>query len=209
MYCVTVFMMARYGAGYHAWEIRKPEYYNWLKWFYASTVVYIPAAFFTKATILLLMARVFAVEPRVAKGIRILIWALLVAYIPIQILRIVNCYPIRTYWDPDVRNARCLNQRKIFFSDLSLSIVTDLVILLIPIPLTWKLRMSIGKRIKIVLLLGAGGIATALTLFRVAKAVDFLNSDDITVDYTPISILTYVFQPDNACLTIAGLSRLQ
>ncbi|KAK2692701.1 hypothetical protein QWA68_007371 [Fusarium oxysporum] len=190
MYCVTVFMMARYGAGYHAWEIRKPEYYNWLKWFYASTVVYIPAAFFTKATILLLMARVFAVEPRVAKGIRILIWALLVAYIPIQILRIVNCYPIRTYWDPDVRNARCLNQRKIFFSDLSLSIVTDLVILLIPIPLTWKLRMSIGKRIKIVLLLGAGGIATALTLFRVAKAVDFLNSDDITVDYTPISILT-------------------
>ncbi|KAF5632554.1 clock-controlled 8 (ccg-8) [Fusarium tjaetaba] len=142
------------------------------------------------STILLLMARVFAVEPRVAKGIKILIWALLVAYIPIQILRIVNCYPIRTYWDPDVRNARCLNQRKIFFSDLSLSIVTDLVILLIPIPLTWKLRMSIGKRIKIVLLLGAGGIATALTLFRVAKAVDFLNSDDITVDYTPIGILT-------------------
>ncbi|KAI7770549.1 hypothetical protein LZL87_002920 [Fusarium oxysporum] len=142
------------------------------------------------ATILLLMARVFAVEPRVAKGIKILIWALLVAYIPIQILRIVTCYPIRTYWDPDVRNARCLNQRKIFFSDLSLSIVTDLVILLIPIPLTCKLRMSIGKRIKIVLLLGAGGIATALTLFRVAKAVDFLNSDDITVDYTPIGILT-------------------
>ncbi|KAH7262935.1 integral membrane protein [Fusarium tricinctum] len=182
--------LARYGGGYHAWEIRQPEYYNWLKWFYASTVVYIPAAFFTKATILFLMARVFAVEPRVAKGIRIFIWALLVAYIPIQILRIVNCYPIRTYWDPTVRNAHCLNQRKIFFSDLALSIVTDLIILLVPIPLTWRLTLSVRKRIKIVLLLGAGGIATALTLFRVAKAVDFLNSDDITVDYTPISILT-------------------
>ncbi|GKU04339.1 unnamed protein product [Fusarium langsethiae] len=183
-------IVARYGAGYHAWEIRKPEYYNWLKWFYASTVVYIPASFFTKATILLLMARVFAVEPRVSKGIRIFTWALLVAYVPIQILRIVNCYPIRTYWDPKVRNAHCLNQRKIFFSDLSLSIVTDLLILLVPIPLTWRLNLSVGKRIKIVLLLGAGGIATALTLFRVAKAVDFLNSDDITVDYTPIAILT-------------------
>ncbi|KAF4949524.1 hypothetical protein FGADI_8821 [Fusarium gaditjirri] len=183
MYCVTVFM------SFHAWEIRKPEYYNWLK-VSSPSVTIDPTSFFTKATILLLMARVFAVEPRVAKGIKILIWALFVAYIPIQILRIVTCYPIRTYWDPDVRNARCLNQRKIFFSDLSLSIVTDLVILLIPIPLTWKLRMSIGKRIKIILLLGAGGIATALTLFRVAKAVDFLNSDDITVDYTPIGILT-------------------
>ncbi|KAJ4135187.1 hypothetical protein NW768_004808 [Fusarium equiseti] len=183
-------MMARYGAGYHAWEIRKPEYYDWLKWFYGSTIVYIPAAFFTKATILLLMARVFAVEPRVAKAIRIFIWALLIAYIPIQILRIVTCDPIRTYWDPKVRNAHCLNQRKIFFSDLSLSIVTDLIILLVPIPLTWRLTLSLGKRVKIVLLLGAGGIATALTLYRVAKAVEFLNSDDITVDYTPIAILT-------------------
>jgi hypothetical protein len=23
--------VARYGGGYHAWEIRQPEYYNWLK----------------------------------------------------------------------------------------------------------------------------------------------------------------------------------
>ncbi|KAM5378199.1 hypothetical protein ACJA88_005933 [Fusarium oxysporum] len=124
MYCVTVFMSEQPKC--HTIDLTS-------QWFYASTVVYIPAAFFTKATILLLMARVFAVEPRVAKGIKILIWALLVAYIPIQILRIVNCYPIRTYWDPDVRNARCLNQRKIFFSDLSLSIVTDLVILALEI----------------------------------------------------------------------------
>ncbi|KAL5613180.1 hypothetical protein FOVSG1_002243 [Fusarium oxysporum f. sp. vasinfectum] len=124
MYCVTVFMSEQPKC--HTIDLT-------CQWFYASTVVYIPAAFFTKATILLLMARVFAVEPRVAKGIKILIWALLVAYIPIQILRIVNCYPIRTYWDPDVRNARCLNQRKIFFSDLSLSIVTDLLILALEI----------------------------------------------------------------------------
>ncbi|KAF4472497.1 integral membrane [Fusarium albosuccineum] len=190
MYCVTVFMMARYGGGYHAWEIRKPEYYNWLKWFYASTVVYCPAAFFTKTTILLLMARVFAVERRVSKGIRIFIGFLLVAYLPVECLRIVNCYPIRTYWDPTVANAHCLNQRKMFFSSLSLSILTDILILLIPIPLTWKLRMPMRKKIKIVLLLGAGGVATALTIYRVTKAVQFLDSDDITVDYTPIDILT-------------------
>ncbi|KAF4446232.1 hypothetical protein F53441_10117 [Fusarium austroafricanum] len=166
------------------------------QWFYASTVVYIPAAFFTKATILLLMARVFAVEPRVSKALRIFIWALLIAYLPILFLRIFDCYPIRTYWDPTVKNAHCLNQRKIFFSDLSISIVTDLLILLVPVPLTWKLSMTIAKRIKIVLLLGAGGIATALTAFRVVKTVDFLNSDDITVDYTPIDILTTFAEDD-------------
>ncbi|KAF5026441.1 hypothetical protein F66182_1474 [Fusarium sp. NRRL 66182] len=182
--------LARYGAGHHAWEIPRLEYYSWLKWFYGSTVVYNPAAFFTKATILLLMARVFAVEPRVAKGIRIFIGALLVAYIPIQVLRIYNCDPIRTWWDPTVREARCLNQRKIFFSSLSLSIITDLLTVIIPIPLTWHLKMPLRKKIKIVLLLGAGGVATGLTVYRMVLTVDFLDSDDITVDFTPIDILT-------------------
>jgi hypothetical protein len=138
------------------------------------------------------MARVFAVEQRVSKGIRIFIWCLLLGYVPIEFLRIFTCFPIRTYWDPSVKNAHCLNQRKIFFSSLSLSIVTDLIILIVPIPLTWKLRMPLRKKIKIVLLLGAGGVATALTMYRTSKAVQFLNSDDITVDYTPIDILTYV-----------------
>lgn len=138
------------------------------------------------------MARVFAIERRVSKGIKIFIWGLLLAYIPIEFLRIFTCFPIRTYWDPSVRNAHCLNQRKIFFSSLSVSIVTDLIILIVPIPLTWKLRMPLRKKIKIVLLLGAGGVATALTMFRTYKAVQFVDSDDITVDYTPIDILTYV-----------------
>lgn len=138
------------------------------------------------------MARVFAIVRRVSKGIRIFILALLVAYIPVQFLRIFTCYPIRTFWDPSVKNASCINQRKVFFYSLTLSILTDLIILIIPIPLTWRLRMPLRKKIKIVLLLGAGGVATGLTMFRVYKAVQFLDSDDITVDYTPIEILTYV-----------------
>ncbi|KAF4971533.1 hypothetical protein FZEAL_9817 [Fusarium zealandicum] len=190
-YCTTVLMksVAHYGAGYHAWEIPKAEYYNWLKWFYGSTVVYCPSAFFTKATILLLMARVFAGERRVSKGIRIFIWFLLVAYIPIEIVRIASCFPIRSLWDPSVENARCLNQRRIFFSSLALSIITDIAILIIPIPLTWTLRMPKRKKVKIVLLLGAGGVATTLTILRTYKVAQFLDSEDITVDYTPIAIL--------------------
>ncbi|KAM5344694.1 hypothetical protein ACJ41O_010556 [Fusarium nematophilum] len=190
MYITTTFQMAHYGGGYHAWEILKAEYYNWLKWFYASTVVYCPAAFFTKATILLLVARVFAVERRVSKAIRLFVWALLLMYIPIEAVRIFTCDPIRSLWDPTVDDVHCLNQRKVFFSSLALSILTDTLILVVPIPLTWKLRMPLRKKVKIVLLLGAGGVATGLTIYRTYKVAKFLDSDDITVDYTPIDILT-------------------
>ncbi|KAL9564104.1 hypothetical protein ACKAV7_011754 [Fusarium commune] len=106
MYTATVFMMARYGAGYHAWEIPKNKYYNWLKWFYVSTVIYCPAAFFTKTTILLVIARVFAVERRVSIGIRFFVWASLVAYTPMEFVRIFVCSPIRTLWDPLVKHGQ-------------------------------------------------------------------------------------------------------
>lgn len=189
-FSATVFMMARYGSGYHAWNIRRDEYLHMLKWCYVNTVAYCPAAFFTKATILLLMARVFAVEHRVSQGIRIFIWALLLAYTPIQILKTVICIPVSTMWDPDIKHPRCLNLRKVFFSELALSMTTDLIILLIPIPLTWRLHMSFWKKMKIVSLLGAGGIATGLTIYRTYRTALFVDSNDVPYDYVLIGILT-------------------
>ncbi|KAH7150720.1 hypothetical protein DER46DRAFT_538101, partial [Fusarium sp. MPI-SDFR-AT-0072] len=181
--------LARYGAGYHAWEIPKNKYYNWLKWFYVSTVIYCPAAFFTKTTILLVIARVFAVERRVSIGIRFFVWASLVAYTPMEFVRIFVCSPIRTLWDPLVKHGRCLNQRKVFFASLALAILTDTIILLIPIPLVYKMNAPARTKVKIALLLGVGGLATSFTIFRTYKVAKFLNSDDNTVDYTPIEML--------------------
>lgn len=187
---VAIFLMSHYGAGYHAWDVPLPEYYNMLKWLYATTVIYCPAAFFTKVTILLLMARVFAIEEKVARGIRIFIWCLLICYIPVEIVWAAICIPIRTLWDPTVENPRCLNQRKVFFSSLALSILTDVIILIVPIPLTWTLRMPLRKKIKIIMLLSAGGAATGLTVYRTTRAAKFLDSDDITVDFVMIGILS-------------------
>lgn len=154
------------------------------------------------------MARVFAVENMVSRGIHIFIWCLLAAYTPILIIWSAVCIPIQTLWDPNVENPYCLNQRKVFFSSLSLSILTDIIILMVPIPLTWALRMPVRKKMKIVLLLSAGGAATALTIYRTIKAVRFLDSDDITVDFVIIGILTYVLDLLLSLIQIADLVQV-
>lgn len=160
------------------------------QWLYANTVVYCPAAFFTKVTILLLMARVFAVEERLSKAIYVFIWALLVAYIPVQVIKTVVCTPISSLWDPTVhQHVRCVDQRKVFFGDVALAMLTDTLILLVPIAPTWRLHMPLRKKVKIVALLGAGGVATAITVFRTYKVAKFVNSNDLTVDYVDIDIL--------------------
>ncbi|TEA09178.1 hypothetical protein C8034_v012405 [Colletotrichum sidae] len=190
LYIATVFVMGHYGEGYHSWELTRESYQEIMKWLYASSIIYCPAAYFTKTTLLLLEARVFATYQGAARGIRIFAIILLVSYIPIQTLKTVICIPVSAFWNPHTPNPKCLNQRKIFIADMCLAITTDLFILLIPVPLLWGLRMPLLKKLKIMVLLGAGGIATAVTIYRLYLVILFLSSTDVTADFVVLDLVT-------------------
>jgi hypothetical protein len=139
-------------------------------------------AYAIKVTLLLLIARIFSVRESISKAIRIFIVALLVAYIPNQIAKTIICTPIKAYWDHSVEG-RCLEQRKIFIADTVLAIITDAIILILPVPLTWSLRSPMREKIKIIVLLGAGGVATGVSTFRLYKVITFIHSTDVTLDF--------------------------
>lgn len=138
-----------------------------LKGLYINSCFYSPAAFCTKVTLLLLIARVFSVQPIICQGIRIFIVTLLLAYIPIIFLKIFTCNPVSAYWEMAQtagvtgNNPHCLDQTKFFMGDIIIAVVTDFLILILPIPLAWRMEAPRLQKIKIVLLLGAGGAATA------------------------------------------------
>jgi hypothetical protein len=125
----------------------------------------------------------------VSRAIYAFIFFLILAYSPIQILKIRVCTPIRRYWDPNVPGV-CLNQEVLFICDISLAILTDLLILLIPIPLVRRMNSTWRKKLKIMLLLGAGGIAVGVVIFRMVKVVRFNNSRDVAVDFVALDLLT-------------------
>ncbi|KAM0270413.1 hypothetical protein ACHAQH_009471 [Verticillium albo-atrum] len=191
VYSATVLTMIHYGLGRYAWEVTVENYSEVLKWLYASSIVYIPAAYLTKVTLLLLIARVFAVNERVAKGIHWFLWALLLLYTPVQTIKIIICIPVQSYWDPSI-SGRCINQRRVFIVDLSIAVMADLVILILPIPLAWSLNLPLKKKIKIMLMLGAGGAATAVTVFRLVRVVQFVGSKDVTADFGVLGLTTCV-----------------
>lgn len=112
---------------------------------------------------------------------------LFVAYLPIQMLKILVCDPIHAYWDTSVHGT-CRNQTQLFYADISLAMITDLFILILPIPLTWTLEAPRSMKIKVVLLLGAGGVATAVTTYRQVLAVHYMHSHDVTADFAVIIV---------------------
>lgn len=78
---------------------------------------------------------------------------------------------------------KCLKQPRIFIADISLAILTDLIILVIPIVLIWPLRASPRKKLKMVVMLGAGGVAVGVTSYRLYAVIAYLTSTDVTSDF--------------------------
>ncbi|KAH8748457.1 hypothetical protein F5883DRAFT_436465 [Diaporthe sp. PMI_573] len=148
-------------------------------WLYIASTIYCPAAFFTKVSLLLLIARVFTVRRGVSTAIYIFIGTLFVAYTAIEVLKIIICIPIQAFWEPSV-HGKCFNQPTLFVADTSIAILTDIVILLSPIPLAWSMRLPLKKKTKIVSIMGIGGIAVGITIWRVVLVVAYLHAKDIT-----------------------------
>lgn len=144
--------------------------------------MYSPGAFCTKVTLLLLMARVFSVNTFVSRCIRIFITVLLLAYLPIQGLKTFICRPISAYWEVvetsgvTGSNSECFDQSVLFMCDILIAIITDFIILILPIPLVWSMDTSWRQKIKYIILLGAGGCATATTMMRAYFNVQLMHS---------------------------------
>ncbi|KAK2774044.1 3-beta hydroxysteroid dehydrogenase isomerase family protein [Colletotrichum kahawae] len=188
--CSWIATVAHYGEGYHEWEVTKEAYKEVLRWLYIGSILYCPAAYLTKATLLLLGARVFAVYERVSRGVFTFIYVLLFCYTPIMMLKVLVCIPVAATWDSDIKPANCLNQRKVFISDMCLGVFTDIIILLLPLVMTFSLRLPFWTKVKVVALLSAGGIATAVSIFRLYKSILFLEPSDRTEGFVLLDITT-------------------
>ncbi|KAK2062228.1 hypothetical protein LY76DRAFT_669760 [Colletotrichum caudatum] len=189
-YLGTVLVMAYFGEGYHAWEVTKDAYKNIMLALYIGSIIYCPAACFTKVSLLLFEARVFSVYHRAAQAIRVFIVALVILYLPILFAKAFFCTPIAAAWDLDIKPIKCLNQRKVFLSDMSLGLLTDIVILVLPLLLTRSLQMPLRTKIKSVGLLSAGGAATAVSMLRLYKAVEYLETTDATEGFFLLNLTT-------------------
>ncbi|KAI9713726.1 MAG: hypothetical protein M1812_006564 [Candelaria pacifica] len=178
-YCGTGISMGIYGGGYHQWDVKVDHIEPFFKSFYAAAIFYAPMAFFVKVALLTILTRVFAPYRKTLILIYVLIGLLMAYYIPALITKIRICMPISAYWRGEREN--CLDQGAIIMSDSIISVISDLAILVLPLPLTWSLQMPRKKKLRVIGLLGAGGLATAFSVYRLALIVSNGSSPDATM----------------------------
>lgn len=106
--------------------------------FYALTLPTI------KLSILLMYKRIFRVKPfqyaTIAVGLIVLGWMIGVIF-----AQIFTCTPVEGAWNPAVVQ-HCIDQTKFYYGNAIANLLTDVIILCLPLPLIWRLQMTTHRK---------------------------------------------------------------
>ncbi|KAJ5748824.1 uncharacterized protein N7511_010520 [Penicillium nucicola] len=187
-YSIIALVMGHYGGGLHWSDVHEEDKIPFQKTIYVTMVMYGPTAYLTKVCLLWIMTRVFSPFRKCIIFIRIFMGIMLAYYIPAVIAKIRICKPIPRFWDPEIPGT-CLDKNSIILADAAVSVVSDLIILILPIPLTWSLQMSTKRKMRVMGILGAGGVAVASSIIRLALIVATGQSADASFAFMRINML--------------------
>ncbi|PKX96578.1 putative integral membrane protein [Aspergillus novofumigatus IBT 16806] len=187
MYSIISLIMGHYGGGLHQSDVPNSYLIPFHKTVYVTMVMYGPTAFLTKISLLWIMTRVFSPYRKAVLFIYVFLVIMLLYYIPAVIVKIRICNPIARFWDENT-NGTCLDQSAIILADAVVSVVSDMIILILPLPLTLSLQMAMRKKLRVMGILGAGGLACASSIVRLILILKTGQSKDGTYSFMRINM---------------------
>jgi hypothetical protein len=92
------------------------------------------------------------------------------------------CAPIHYFWDvsDEVRSDHCLPEGPVWFTNAGIQIATDIIILILPMPLLWKLQMPRRQKFGVVAVFGLGIVVIATSSARLSQLSIMVRAKDFT-----------------------------
>ncbi|KAH7122366.1 hypothetical protein B0J11DRAFT_569185 [Dendryphion nanum] len=179
------------GLGKHIKELTPSDMVDSQKAFWASIWMYNLSLSTTKASILLLYLRIFQIRKfRIVCGTMLGFVGLYGLWTFVG--SIFLCFPINFFWDKTVQGGKCLDQQVIWFTNSTVNIVQDVLILLLPMPVLRKLEIPTAQKKALMLVFALGGLVCVISIIRLQSLVAISNSVDPTFDNMNAAILSAV-----------------
>ncbi|KUM65522.1 hypothetical protein ACN42_g1566 [Penicillium freii] len=168
------------GMGVHFKDIPPGIFLRQMKAFWLTIPFYNAAVLCAKASILMQYFRVFPTHRmRVVCWTMITIlaiygtWAVISAFL--------NCIPVAKFWDDSIKGY-CLNKTKLWFSNASMHISTDVAILVIPIPALMAVDLPRKQKLALMIMFALGGFVCITSIIRLLSLKQISDSTDPTYD---------------------------
>ncbi|WWC63015.1 uncharacterized protein I303_105613 [Kwoniella dejecticola CBS 10117] len=165
---------------------------------YTFTVFYNPATMTIKLAILLLYRRMSEVQPWFRYGTYATMLIVTLAGTVCTFIAIFQCRPISAAWatgtlgdtDADDTDAQCIDVIALFLSSAPVNILTDLAILLLPLPILTSLRMEMRQKVALIATFLVGGFVTVVDIVRIAYLQQALKAERIYGDHGELNANT-------------------
>ncbi|KAJ5589448.1 hypothetical protein N7537_012126 [Penicillium hordei] len=168
-----------YGFGLHGWRITVENMVTMKKILFAYLIVYLFELLLIKVSILMFYRRIF--------GMNWMIWTtLLVSYgwsIGSMIAALCACEPISYFWREIIDTTSGSNRYNFYYyyvGNAAANVVTDVLILLFPVPVVWSLQMRTSQKIGVCGILLLGGFICVVSGIRIHYITYLHNNIDIT-----------------------------
>ncbi|KAG8162374.1 hypothetical protein KVR01_008139 [Diaporthe batatas] len=107
------------------------------------------------------------------------------------------CRPLAYNWDASVDGV-CGNRNAVFVIAGVTNMVTDFMVLIVPVPCILKLQMPVGQRIGLLLVFGMGVLISAISIVRL-RSLMIISFDDATWTL-PMGLMWSVLEPELAII---------
>ncbi|KAL9048080.1 MAG: hypothetical protein Q9206_006257 [Seirophora lacunosa] len=200
---ITSFFAIRAGSGRHMITLTLDQITSLIKTDQAAQVLFGCSITATKLSILFFYLRLFPFRTffvvSLITGVAAILW-----WVGLMLTAFLHCRPLAYYWDRSIPNGYCVDEHLIGFTITSVNIVTDLVVLVLPIPWLWGMNMAVPKRMAVVGLFLLGSFVCIAGIVRIPFLAELKFSD---ISWTSVSVGVWVNVECNigilsACLPI-------
>ncbi|KAK0609585.1 hypothetical protein B0T17DRAFT_566464 [Bombardia bombarda] len=133
---------------------------------WATVPIYNLALIMCKLSITVQCYRVLR-TPKMQRFLRTYLCVLVIYGLWTLFSSVFNCYPVNYYWAfmQGVQGS-CMDKSAITFSNAALNITTDIILLVVPVPLLWRLQIPKKQKLILMFLFGVGIFACITSIIR-------------------------------------------
>ncbi|KAL4922112.1 hypothetical protein BDW62DRAFT_172956 [Aspergillus aurantiobrunneus] len=173
-------LFLHYGGGLHINLVNPGNLPTLLKLLFAEEILYIWMQFSIKHTFLQFYFRL-ANKTSFTYSIYATMALNLAIAVALWLLYCLQCRPLPAFWNaaayPD---AICLDTSVTYYVPVSLNILTDFIILTLPIRPLWNMQASVSRRIGVIAVVTVGGVAVVVSCLRIIVLHEFAVNPDFT-----------------------------
>ncbi|CAH0046963.1 unnamed protein product [Clonostachys solani] len=189
------------GVGQHVWVASPEGTYAWAIGLFIGEICYTLTLLLVKLAILAFYWRSFSIK----RSVKIIIWILVATTsgwaFSLLVATFLQCIPTRAFWErfnpynpllPSEYHCG-VDSLPFFIGNAIPNIVTDIVMIILPIPYIWSLQLPVQQKLALGGVFVVGIFVTIVSLVRLIQVINLdLTNVDITWNFASVGTWTIV-----------------